>query len=134
MRKLILIGTVLTLMLACGSNKGEVQETKKEMIETTFSDENKEEVEYTEAKDCDEFIDQYEAWMDDYLDLLDKYMKNPMDASLMEEYMEVAEEGTNWMMQWNTRLIPCSSKEKYQKRFDEISEKADAKMAAMGLD
>lgn len=76
--------------------------------------------EFGKAKDCNEFIDQYEKWMDDYIELIDKYIKNPMDAVLSSEYMKVAQESMNWMAQWNNKLYDCASKEKYQKRFDEI--------------
>lgn len=87
-----------------------------------------------EAKNCDEFIDRYEEWMDNYLEMIEKYMKNPMDATLSAEYMKLAQEGADWMTQWNGKLYYCASKEKYQKRFDEISEKAEKKLDQMGIE
>jgi hypothetical protein len=63
-----------------------------------------------------------------------KYMKKPMDPKLMEQYMQVAQEGMNWVTQWNSKLYYCASKEKYQKRFDEISEKAEKKLKELGLE
>ena len=85
------------------------------------------------AKDCDEFIDQYEKWMDNYLALLDKYMKNPMDAALMQQFVKLSEEGAQWASQWNSELVFCASTEKYEKRFNEISEKAEKKLKELGL-
>lgn len=121
------------ILVSCGGSKKDVKEDAQNVLEEVIED-AEESSEFAEAKNCDEFIDQYEEWMDNYIDLLDKYMKNPMDATLMEDYMKVAEEGTNWMTQWTTKLMPCAAKEKYQKRFDEISERADKKLAEMGIE
>lgn len=129
-----LIGAIL-LVFACGGNaKQESNNEVESEVVNTIEEQAEDEAAFGEAKDCDEFIDQYEVWMNDYIDMLDKYMKNPMDATLMQDYMKLAEEATTWMTQWNTKLVPCSSKEKYQKRFDEISEKAEKKLEAMGIE
>ena len=90
--------------------------------------------ELSEAKDCDEFVDQYDKWMDDYLKMIDKYMKNPMDAALSQKFMEQGEKAAFWMNQWTSKLVSCASQDKYQKRFDEISEKVEKKLKEMGLE
>jgi len=115
------------LLTSCGNNqsKSEAEESSSNSTESS---------EIEEAKNCDEFIDQYEKWMDDYIVIIDKFMKNPTDADLMSEYMKVAEEGMNWMNQWNSKLAFCASKEKYEKRFNEISEKAEKKLEEMGIE
>ena len=119
------------IFASCGTN----QSNEKSVKDTDqSSDKSIESADLKKAKDCDEFIDQYEQWMDDYIILIDKYMKNPMDAALMQEYMVVAEESINWMSQWSTNLSYCASIEKYQQRFDEISEKAEKKLKEMGID
>ena len=114
------------LFTSCGNNqsKGENEE----------STDNLETGDFKEAKDCDEFIDQYEKWMDDYIVLIEKYMKNPMDATLSQEYIKVAQEGVGWMTQWSSNLAYCAAKDKYQKRFDEITEKAEEKLKEMGIE
>jgi len=119
------------LFTSCGSNQSNEKSTRDT---DQSSDKSIESSDLKNAKDCDEFIDQYEKWMDDYIVLIDKYLKNPMDATLMEEYMTVAEESIDWMSQWSTNLSYCASIEKYQKRFDEISEKAEKKLKEMGID
>lgn len=124
-----LVILVITL-LSCSGNKA----PKESQEESKIHEEAIENSKLKGAKDCDEFIDQYEEWMDNYIALIEKYMKNPMDATLMQEYMKVAEEGMNWVTQWNSKLSYCASKEKYQKRFDEISEKAEKKLKEMGIE
>ncbi len=124
-KKLICLFLIIAAFVAC-NNKSSKDESavKTEENQTKTGD----------AKNCDEFIDQYEEWMDNYLEFLEKYIKNPMDSELASDYMKLAQEGMVWMNQWNTKLYACASKEKYQKRFDEITEKADKKMEELGID
>jgi hypothetical protein len=135
MKNLISTLIILTLILAsCGSGKSTDEKEQSSDATEASVEETKEGSDFKEAKDCDEFVDQYEEWMDNYLEFLEKYMKNPMDAVNSQEYMKLAQEGMNWASQWSTKLVHCGSKEKYQKRFDEISEKADKKMKELGLE
>jgi hypothetical protein len=117
------------LFSACGNSESKDQDKTDS---TEISDEDPTKV--GEAKDCDEFIDQYEEWMDNYIVMIEKYMKNPADATLLNEYMKLAQEGMTWMNQWNSKLFYCASQDKYQERFDEISEKADKKMKELGIE
>lgn len=121
---------LLITLFACGGNKSQNENKEKSEIKKESIDDSS----LKEAKDCDEFIDQYEKWMDDYIVLLEKYMKNPMDPKLMEQYMKVTQESMNWLNQWNSKLAFCGAREKYQKRFDEISEKAEKKLKELGLE
>ena len=118
------------LFTSCGNNasKDDKQKPTEEVLKSAEDEDLK------EAKNCDEFIDQYEEWMDSYIALLEKYMKNPMDAKLGEEFMKLAEESMFWMEQWNGKLAVCASKDKYEKRFNEISERAEKKMKELGID
>ena len=118
------------VLCSCG-NKNTQSDQKKES--GSDSETSIEAVEFDKAKNCDEFIDQYEKWMDDYLIIIEKYVKNPMDQKASEQYMNVMTEAASWVEQW-ANLAACTSKEKYQKRFEEISEKADKKMKELGFD
>ncbi len=122
------------LLTSCGNSQS--KEEKEESTNETdlILDQSAETSDLKEAKNCDEFIDQYEEWMDNYIILIDKYLKNPMDATLSQDYMKQAQKGIVWMNQWNSKLTYCASKEKYQKRFDEISEKAEKKLKEMGIE
>lgn len=123
--------TTTMIFTSCGGGQSaadkieELNEAVGEAIENS---------EFEEAKDCDEFIDQYEKWMDDYIKIIDKYMNNPMDATTAEEFQKVALEGINWMTQWSSNLAFCAAEEKYQKRFDEITNKAEKKLEEMGIE
>ena len=126
-----IIFTFAILLTSCSNNQ-----SKKESANNTdeLATKSLKSDDFKGAKDCDEFIDQYEKWMDDYVKLMEKYMKNPMDADLMEEYMKVAQESMEWMNQWTSKLAYCASKKKYEKRFNEITEKAEKKLKELGIE
>ncbi|MFH2096867.1 MAG: DUF6591 domain-containing protein [Bacteroidota bacterium] len=84
------------------------------------------------ASDCDEFLDNYEKWVESYLELLDKYIKNPMDMEVLQEYGKVTQEAATWATDW-ARLITCSDDEGIQERYDEIQKKIDAKLKELNL-
>ena len=134
MKKILSILFVATFIFSsCGYRKTskEIKEAREAINDA--AEELGVEGDFKEAKDCAEFVDQYEKWMNDYLDFLEEYLKNPMDAAKSQEYMKLAQEGLNWVSQWNGKFIHCASKEKYQKRFNEISEKAEKRLKDMGL-
>ncbi len=118
------------ILAACG---GSQTSNSEQTTETPESGANGIEYKSEEIKDCDEFLDRYEDWVDDYLALMDKYMASPMDMELAQEFMTLGQEATDWVMQWSEDSYPCVAQEKYQKRFDEISEKADKKMEELGF-
>lgn len=125
---LVIIAMVFT---SCSSNQSKEEKIEELNDAMTEAIENSE---FKEAKDCDEFIDQYDKWMDDYIKVIEKYMDDPMDAAMAEEFKTVAIEGASWMTQWSTNLMYCAAEEKYQERFEEISEKADKKLKEMGIE
>ena len=137
MRTIISIIICVGLFLSsCGNNgqgnKEKSNNTKEEAVNAV--DKSLETADMEEAKDCDEFIDQYEEWTNDYIELLDKYMKNPMDETLSQEFMEQGQKASFWISEWNGKLLHCTSREKYQKRFEEISEEAEKKMKELGIE
>ena len=135
MKKLIyIIVFSIFLLYACGGNSSKTE--KEDSIEGSIENVEKSkkgEKEDEKVANCDDFLKQYEEWVDEYLKLLDDYMKNPMDATLSEKYMKVAQEAGDWIQKWSN-FYSCAAKEKYQKRFDEISKKIEKKMKELDID
>lgn len=50
----------------------------------------------TSSIDWQEFLRLYEAWVDDYIDLLERHAENPLDPTLMTEYTELMMEAIEW--------------------------------------
>lgn len=83
-------------------------------------------------KDCDDFLEHYEEWIDEYLEIIDSYFKNPADETIATKYMALMQEGMEWSTKW-VALVDCADDEKYEKRFEEISKKVENKLEDMGL-
>ncbi len=47
-------------------------------------------------KEWQKFIKEYEAWVDEYIELLQKVSSNPTDTSLLTEFTEMSDEVTQW--------------------------------------
>ena len=131
----ILLSAFLISSMAC-KKKSKVVE-KDDNISTEMDVEKTEEtglVKFEKVKDCDEFIDQYEAWMEDYLALLEKYKDNPMDLVSAPEYTQMTMQAVDWASNWSTKLTTsCAANPSYEKRMRKIQEKADKKLKDIGL-
>lgn len=130
------------LLSSCGNsgheNKENQQATGEEVTvteEVTETDNGEVEAveEETEISTCDEFLDRYEAWVDDYLDLLEKFKKNPADPDLSQKYLQVTNELADWSQEW-FKYIDCNDTKEYEKRFEAISDKVDKKMKELGYE
>lgn len=120
MKKLIFFVAILGLFMnySCSSSKSEK--------------ENKSELKAASIKDCDDFLEHYEEWVDDYIEVLDAYFNNPADAEIASKYMELMQEAMQWSTKW-TALVDCADDEKYEKKFEEISNKVEEKLKELGL-
>ena len=78
------------LIMSCGDSKTD-SEQATDMMEST-SDEVSEELSESmdeassSSSDCEQFCDDYEAFVDDYIEVLKKYKANPSDMSILSEY------------------------------------------------
>ncbi|MCC6577258.1 MAG: hypothetical protein IT228_07945 [Flavobacteriales bacterium] len=48
------------------------------------------------SPECTQFLDGYEKYVDDYIQLLKDYKSNPTDLSLMQRATHMAEEAKTW--------------------------------------
>lgn len=134
MKTIISLFLFTSLLLAsCGNNPSNEKEKSTNASEQ-LSDNPANSGDIVNPNSCEEYLDQYEEWANDYFKLVEKYMKNPMDASLSEEFMKQAQEGSLWLEKWSSELADCASKEKYQERYDEISEEIEKKMEELGIE
>ena len=93
-------------------------------------------VSFTENKksgDCDDFINDYEKWMERYIELLGKYKENPVGLASSPEYTSMSMEMMEWTSNWANLAVDCAQNEEYEKRFKEIQKKAEEQMEALGF-
>jgi len=131
MKKLLYAFIMLSFFLvSCGGSSeqatDEGDEAKTEQSDETIGDGD------LTIKDCDDFLDKYDEWTDDYLKVLKAYFDDPTNITISEEYRELTESMTVWYTDW-TSYVQCASQTKYQKRFEEIGDKIEKGLEEMGL-
>ena len=122
MKKIIYLIAILGLFMnySCSSSKTE----KQNNAESELSAET--------IKNCDDFLAEYEKWVDDYVQVLDDYFNNPSDPEISNKYMDLMQEAIKWNTKWEA-LVECADDEKYEKRFEEISKDLEEKLQEVGL-
>ena len=120
MKKLIYLIFLLLFVgvYSCGNSGKEKEKASKEEVKT--------------SNGCDEFLTNYEAWIDDYLKVVEDYFNSPTDETLAARYMEIMQEAAEWSTKWIT-LIDCAEDEKYEKKFEEISKKFEGRLKELQL-
>ena len=123
MKKLTFLIAIVSILgfTSCNSSKSDNKDADQ-----------KEEKVSKSIKDCDDFLEHYEEWIDEYLEIIDAYFKNPADETIATKYMALLQEGMGWSTKWIT-LVDCADDEEYEKRFEEISKKVEDKMTEIGL-
>ena len=68
------------------------------------------------SNDCAQFLDEYEEFVDKYLEILKKQKANPSDMSIMSDYTSMMSE----MSDWEEKINDCSADAQYIKRVSAI--------------
>lgn len=132
MKKLFYAFIMLSfLLVSCGGSTEQQTESSDEAVMTEQSDEVTD-VEDQAIKDCDDFLDKYDEWTDDYLKVLKAWKEDPTNVEVSESYMELTESMGVWYTDW-TNYVQCASSEKYQKRFEDIADKLEKGMEDLGF-
>ena len=79
------------------------------------------------SKECTEFLDGYEQYVNDYIELLKDYKSNPTDMSLMERATKMASEANSW----GNKAPACSDASEFFSRQAKIQAKLS--MASLSL-
>lgn len=77
--------------------------------------------------DCQQFLDDYEAWADEAIVVVKSAKANPTDPQNIEKLLVVSEELANWSTKWNT-IYGCSDDQDFNARVDEIEQKIDTEL------
>ena len=99
MKKLMSIfGAALFVFSLSSCGGDDATETKTTETETTETETT--EIETTETADADsewdEFLNDYERWMDEYISVMKKIQDNPSDMSLMLSSADLAQDAMKW--------------------------------------
>ncbi len=123
----------LSLSFGCKKKTKKTDESEDTTIEMTSEEVKTTAVSSQKAADCDEFLDEYEAWMDEYLELLDKHKDNPAALAGTKEFSDMTMKSMEWASQGAQLAMDCASNSSYEKRMKEIQEKSNKRMKEMGF-
>jgi len=101
-------------------------------IITTKKEGDSDKKEVTEKTACDEFLEEYEELMDQYLQVIEDYFNNPSDEVTASNYMELMQKTMEYNNKWEN-LIDCADDEQYRSEFEAISKQVEEKLVELGL-
>lgn len=121
-KQLLTFAAISTMILASCGGSNEVEsdldslldeiemtdETENETVidEDDESESNTEIIDDSSSSDeWDSVLDDYESYVDDYVAIIKKQKENPTDMSIMTEYQELMQKGT----EWSTKMSEMSS-------------------------
>ena len=137
MRRLVIstICLAILLLFSCKKKQKSATDESEVMIEISTENESDNDVKKNEKSgDCEDFVDAYEKWMDSYVDLLAKYKEDPVSLATSPEYTAMSMEMMEWTSKWSELALDCARYPEYESRFNEIQEKAEKEMKALGFD
>jgi hypothetical protein len=79
------------------------------------------------SKNCDQYLVDYQMWVDKYIGIIEKYKANPKDKTIFLEYNFMLKQANIWAKHSYT----CNSNPSIEKKYLEIQSKLEK--AAMGL-
>ncbi|MGC6414845.1 MAG: DUF6591 domain-containing protein [Bacteroidia bacterium] len=107
-------------MISCGGGSEEATSDETTTEKTTdegTSDEASSD-ESTSGTDCNKWLDDYEAYMDDYVALAKKYQANPTDMTIMQEYTSMSQKAQSMA---SSTPEDCAGDAAFAARLEKIS-------------
>ena len=129
---IVFILFALICLTACGDKPSEAEKEATVIKET--ENEKKEETTPSERiKDCEDFLDTYEAWTDDILNIMARHKDDPVALATSPEYTNTMMKGVNFMQDWATISFSCAMNPFYETRMNAIQEKMKKRQEELGL-
>ena len=121
MKNLIFLMSALFLF-ACGNDNGKTESSDaesgaKKIIKSATSN----------SGDCDEFLTDYEKWVDELIIVYKKVKENPSDMTNNKKLMEITQEMAKWGEKWGS-LYDCAKNEDYAQKMEDLQKKAQEAM------
>ncbi len=135
MKKLLSLLFVASLVIfySCGGGKSSDRDESSGKSSTEAKSLKKSKTGDDLISTCEDFLDSYEEWVDLYIEAIKEYRENPYDKDKMTKYMQAMTEASVWTQDW-VKLHTCAMQEKYQKRFEEIADRANRELKEMGIE
>ena len=110
-----------------------VQNGTEKVVGTSTGGETGNSQDLEKVKDCDDFINQYEEWSEEYVAFLSKHKDDPIKAVTSPEYSQMMLKASSWSQEWLSLSISCAQNSSYEKRVSEISDRMEEKIKELGF-
>ena len=84
-------------------------------------------------KDCEDFLNTYDTWTNELIELMAKHKDDPVTLATSPEYVNTMMKGVNFIQDWETISFSCATNANYSKRMKEIQNKLNEKQKELGL-
>ena len=129
--KLLILTSLALILFGCKKKADTETSTDRTVV---IGDENRETTKSSvELKDCDDFLNAYEAWGNKLINLMAQHKDDPIKLVTAPEYMNTMLESTDFLKQWETISFSCASDASYSQRMNAIQEKLVKKQKELGL-
>jgi len=84
-------------------------------------------IEIKDGNNCEQFLADYEVWVNEVIEIYEKVKNNPMDVENTQKLMEATEKMSEWSEKWEG-LVDCSDNEEYVKKMEKLEKKVEEVM------
>lgn len=94
---LIAVATIFSLT-ACNNETVPTNENvlNNDSVSDTASESNSQTASSSDNAEWKQFLKDYEAWVDEYIEIVKKYKANPSDMSILNDYTEMVSKTADW--------------------------------------
>ncbi|MEM7086172.1 MAG: hypothetical protein AAF489_08330 [Bacteroidota bacterium] len=118
-------------ILGCGEKTSDTEKEANTTLETETATNMTSSTE--EIKSCEDFLNTYEKWTDDLIELMAAHKDDPVGLATSQEYINTMMQGVNFTQDWATISVSCSMNKSYETRMKAIQEHMEKKQVELGL-
>lgn len=123
----------LLCLTACGDKSSKANKEATVVETTEAAKEGKKSKAPEKIKDCEDFLDTYEVWANDLIELMAKHKDDPVTLATSPDYTTTMMKGVGFMEDWATISVSCAMNEGYSRRMDDIQQQLEEKQVELGL-
>lgn len=132
MRTNILLAMCVFLM-SIGCKETSSEKSEDVATEITETKEGKKVVAPKKIKNCDDFLDTYEAWSNNILEVMAKHKDDPIGLATSSEYINTMTKGVGFIQDWGTISTSCAMNPTYETRMKTIQKNMEARQKELGF-
>lgn len=75
----------------------------------------------TSGSSCDAFLEDYERFTTNYMDVLKRFAEDPTNSSMLNEINKYTQETETWASKWSSIATDCASDPAFTQKYVEIT-------------